>query len=243
MLTAGSVCVAGSAGGRELCGIGSTSSGGSILPLLRKTLACGFATMTRGGSTPSAPEVEAVGTVGGALGTIRTVTAAAAAAATPGFGTTLVAGRTVSTLLGLAGKRGVVFALGGAPVAGGALGLAGGCVGLGGNWGIAPEGGRIEPEGGREMLGIGFVTAVDQAGGMAGTGVGSDERLSTFNGSVVAAEMLGRGVILVEAGFKGLGGRLMRRVSRLGALASGVAESAILIVFIVISGNVQWRNS
>jgi hypothetical protein len=53
-------------------------------------------------------------------------------------------------------------------------------------------------------------------------------------GSVVAAEILGRGVILVEAGFSGRGGRLIRNVSRFGAFGSGVledegtAESAIM---------------
>jgi len=67
-------------------------------------------------------------------------------------------------------------------------------------------------------------------------------------GSVLAAETLGRGgpVILAEAGLRGLGGRLMRNVSRFGAFGSepsGVAESAIFFLFIVISENVQWRNS
>jgi hypothetical protein len=97
------------------------------------------------------------------------------------------------------------------------------------------------------MLGIGFVTAVDQAGGAAGVGAGSKFDVLRI-GIVLAAETLGRGgtVIRVEAGFSGRGGRLMRRVSRFGAfgsLPSGLAASAIILVFIVISGNVQWRNS
>lgn len=63
----------------------------------------------------------------------------------------------------LSGKSGVVLALGGAPVRGGAVGFAGtlgnGEVGasLGGSCGMLPEGGR-------ERLGIGLVTAVDHAG-------------------------------------------------------------------------------
>jgi hypothetical protein len=94
------------------------------------------------------------------------------------------------------------------------------------------------------MLGIGLVTAVDQAGGTFKTGAGSSWP-EVFIGKVVAAETLGRGVglILEEAGFSGRGGRLMRSVSRFGALGSvpsGVAESAIMFLFIVISENVQW---
>ncbi len=75
---------------------------------------------------------------------------------------------------------------------------------MGGSCGIAPEGAR-------DKFGIGFVTAVDQAGGTEGVGVSSEPPES---GRVVAAETFGRGVILVEAGFNGLGGRLMRSVSR-----------------------------
>jgi hypothetical protein len=119
------------------------------------------------------------------------------------------------------GKRGVVFACGGEPVNGGADGF---CAKL--------------PEGGRETLGIGFVTAVDQAGAPGVCGAGSSE-VEALMGKVVAAEILGR-----AAGFIGRGGRLMRKVSRLGAFGSGLglAESAIIILFIVISEKVQWRN-
>jgi hypothetical protein len=97
-----------------------------------------------------------------------------------------------------------------------------------------------------ETLGMGLVTAVDQAGGTFTTGTGSNW-LELFIGSVVAAETLGRGVgvIFADAGLRGRGGRLMRRVSRFGAFGSDsgeVAESAIIPLFIVISENVQWRN-
>ena len=92
-------------------------------------------------------------------------------------------------------------------------------------------------------LGIGLVTAVDHAGGTLVTGAGSSWP-EVFIGRVLAAETFGRGVtIFDEAGFRGRGGRLMRSVSRFGAFGSepsGVAESAIMFLFIVISGNVQW---
>jgi hypothetical protein len=60
---------------------------------------------------------------------------------------------------GFCGKRGVVFALDGAPVKGGAAGC-----------GTA---GGVSLEVIFEMLGIGLVTAVDQAGGTFDTGAGS----------------------------------------------------------------------
>jgi hypothetical protein len=134
---------------------------------------------------------------------------------------------------GFWGKRGVVLALGGAPVRGGAAERGGGGVTL--------------PVGDLEMLGIGFVTAVDQAGGTFVTGAGSSWP-EVFIGRVVAAETFGRGVAVIfdDAGLRGRGGKLMRNVSRFGAFGSapsGVAESAISFLFIVISENVQWRNS
>jgi hypothetical protein len=134
---------------------------------------------------------------------------------------------------GFCGKSGVVFALAGDPVSGGAEGF-------GGGWGVTAEVSFA-------TVGMGLVTAVDQAGGTFVTGAGSNW-LEVVIGSVVAAETFGRGVgvIFCEAGLRGRGGRLMRRVSRLGAFGSvpsGVAESAISVLFIVISENVQWRNS
>jgi hypothetical protein len=123
---------------------------------------------------------------------------------------------------GLGGKSGVVFAVGGAPVSGGAAGRAVGA------WEGVGAGGVLE------MVGIGAVTAVDQAGGTLVAGAGSSCE-EVCIGSVVAAETFGRGVgaILPVAGLSGRGGRLMRSVSRLGAfgsLLSGV-ESAIIMRF------------
>lgn len=123
------------------------------------------------------------------------------------------------------GKSGVVFAVGGAPVRGGAEGLGGGCVGTLDECLV--------------MLGIGLVTAVDQAGGTVETGAGSNW-LDVFVGAAGAV-----GVIFAEAGLMGRGGRLIRSVSRFGAFSSEpeeVAESAIIVLFIVISENVQSRN-
>jgi hypothetical protein len=72
-----------------------------------------------------------------------------------------------------------------------------------------------------ETLGIGLVTAVAQAGGTLEAGTDSNWP-ETCIGSVVAADTFGRdvGVILTDAGLRGRGGRLMRRVSRLGAFGS-----------------------
>jgi hypothetical protein len=125
---------------------------------------------------------------------------------------------------GLGGKRGVVLAVAGAPVSGGAAGLAAGV--------SAGSGAGVD----LAMVGIGLVTAVDQAGGTLLTGAGSSW-LEVCMGSVVAAEMLGRGVgaIFPVAGLSGRGGRLMRSVSRFGAfgsLLSGV-ESAIIMCFYI----------
>ncbi len=129
----------------------------------------------------------------------------------------------------------MVLAVGGEPVSGGAEGLGGCGVSAG-----AAAGGAVT----FEMLGIGLVTAVDQAGGTLLVGAGTSWP-DWPRGKVVAAETLGRGVgvILPVAGRRGLGGRLMRRVSRFGAfgsLPSGVGASAISVLFIVISENVQW---
>lgn len=142
--------VKGNAGGRLLCGMGSTAERGSTLPLCTKTRALGLATMTRGGGVISRPEGDRsssaglgsceVGRLGGA-----TVGGSAGASGTACVGD-------------FWGKSGVVFEAAGAPVTGGAIGLAGGC------WGGADF---------AVMLGIGLVTAVDHAGGELETGAGS----------------------------------------------------------------------
>jgi hypothetical protein len=99
---------------------------------------------------------------------------------------------------------------------------------------------------------IGFVTAVDQAGGTLeiGAGVTPGGRIAAgFIGRVVAAEMFGRAAgMVVEAGLSGRGGKAMRRVSRFGGLCSvfsdsgGLPASAMVVVFIGIPVKVQWRN-
>jgi hypothetical protein len=133
-----------------------------------------------------------------------------------------------------------------APVTGGAadFGTMGGgaCVEVGGGVRLV--------EGGREMLPIGFVTAVDQAGGTLETGadVAPGARIAGFIGMVVAAETFGRFGIADATGLSGRGGRLMRRVSRFGGFKSGFSDSgglpasAMVVLFIVIPVNVQWRN-
>ncbi len=97
----------------------------------------------------------------------------------PAGGVTLAGGGNVCEA-GFCGKRGVVFAVGGAPVTGGAIGLGGVC-------GFGAGGLSFE------TLGIGLVTAVDQAGGAFVTGVGTNWP-EVFIGKVVAADTLGRGV-------------------------------------------------
>jgi hypothetical protein len=204
-------CVKGNAGGRLLCEIGSTAGRGSDLPLCTKTRALGLATMTRGGGVTSRPE-----------GVFNSpVPESSAGAAGRGGGTAWAGGGAAAMACegDFGGKRGVVFDPAGAPVIGGARGLEGDWLG-----------------GVFEMLGIGFVTAVDQAGGALVAGTCSIWPAGRM-GIVVAAEILGRGVgvIFAEAGLSGRGGRLMRSVSRLGALGSGllsgVAESAIICPF------------
>jgi hypothetical protein len=95
------------------------------------------------------------------------------------------------------------------------------------------------------MLGIGLVTAVDQAGGtpcgLTGVKLDGGRMAAGFIGRVVAAERLGRGGIGVEMGLSGRGGRLMRSVSRFGGFSafsdSGLLpSSAIVVLFIGIFG-------
>jgi hypothetical protein len=91
----------------------------------------------------------------------------------------------------------------------------GGAAGLGGGCGV-----RLD-EDFTAVLGIGLVTAVDHAGGTFDAGAGTIW-LEVVIGSVVAAETFGRGAgaIFADIGLRGRGGRLMRRVSRLGAFGS-----------------------
>jgi hypothetical protein len=208
-------CVAGIAGVRARCWMGSTDSGRSTLPLCTKILACGLATMTRGGGGIRRPD-----------DVVRSPA---------GSGSLRIAGRGGGTEEGrdggapcvgaFCGKRGVVLALAGAPVSGGAEGFGGSGV----------TGDVI-----LEMLGIGLVTAVDHAGGTLLTGAGSNWPV-VFIGRVEAADTfgLGVGVIFAVGGLSGRGGKLMRKVSRFGAFGSepsGVAESAIINCFYSYSG-------
>jgi hypothetical protein len=209
LVRSGSCWVAGRLGDLVLCAIGCRSSGTSTLPLCTKTLALALATMTRGGVMPIPPD--SVGAANAGPGVILRVGVSDAgdAVATPREAT---AGEGF-----FCGKRGVVFELAAYPVVGGAVGFRG-----------------IAPEGGFETLGIGLVTAVDQAGGVPETGASSNSS-DALRGRVDAAEIFGRGVgmILVEAGLSGLGGRLMRNVSRFWALGSALvlAESAMILPF------------
>ncbi len=222
LLTTGSGWVCGKAGGLEPCGTGSRSSGRCTEPVWTKTLACGLATMTRGGGTTMRPDEVARSAAGvrlGGTGAGAPVELAGRGGKAEGAGAPMVPSVTLPDG-GFWGKRGVVLALGGAPVRGGAAGRAGG--------------GVTFPVGDLVMLGIGLVTAVDQAGGTFVTGAGSSWP-DVFIGRVVAAETFGRGVVILdEAGLRGRGGRLMRSVSRFGAFGSapsGVAESAIVNPF------------
>lgn len=176
--------------------------------------------MTRGGGVTRRPE-DVVNSPAGS-GSFRMAgrgggTAGAAGDATGGAVTLCVGG--------FCGKRGVVLALAGAPVSGGAKDLGGSGVTL---------------DVSLEMLGIGLVTAVDHAGGTLLTGAGSICP-DVFIGRVEAADTFGRGggVIFDVAGLSGRGGRLIRNVSRFGAFGSepsGVAESAIIRRFYSYSG-------
>ena len=222
--------MAGKVGGRAWWGTGSMPSDASMRLLWTKTLAAGLATMTRAGGGTRRPDAVRNSAAGsGSAGAGGTGRGAATGVTDAGGGGVACGGGggvepSTGTFPdgGLGGNKGVVLAVGGAPVSGGAEGLAGGASeGTGGGAIFA-------------MVGIGLVTAVDQAGGTLVAGAGSNW-LEVCIGSVVAAETFGRGVgvIFPVAGFNGRGGRLMRSVSRFGAfgsLPSGV-ESAIIMCF------------
>jgi hypothetical protein len=215
--TPGSDWVAGNAGGRDWCGIGSKSSFSSTLPLWIKILALGFAMTTRGGAPGSRPEGMVTGGAAGAV------------SVSPDEGGSAMAPLPTPSAKGLVGgfffgKSGVVFAAAEDPVRGGAAER------------VLVSGG----DGVRVMLGIGLVTAVDHEGGRVWTGAGTRFG-EVLIGSVVAAETLGRGVTWLETGFSGRGGKLTRKVSRFGGVGfelsglAGVSASAISDLFIVIS--------
>ncbi len=168
--TAGSGCVAGSAGGRAWWEIGARSSGISTLPLWTNTLAPGLATMTRGAVEPGIrPEALVSSAAGVGVG----LAAGAAGSAGGGVGAPRIGTRWDG---GFWGKSGVVLELAGAPVMGGAIGVGGGAAGADAVVGMAPRrvvGGLSRPEEGLTMLGIGLVTAVDHAGGTLVAGAGS----------------------------------------------------------------------
>ena len=190
------------------------------MPLCTNTFASGLATITRGGGVISRPD-DVVNSPAGSGSLLIAGRGGGTATGATGDGT----GGTFTLWVGFCGKRGVVFALAGAPVSGGAEGRGGSCV-----TGVVSF----------DMLGIGLVTAVDQAGGRLLAGAGSNWP-EVLIGSVEAADTLGRGVgvIFDVAGLRGRGGRLMRNVSRLGAFGSepsGVAESAIVRRFYSYSG-------
>ncbi len=218
--------------------MGSSRSSSSTLPDCTKTFAFGFATTTRGG-----PAIRPEGEAAGAPVTGGAAVAPLAPKAGAGIESEL-----------RWGKRGFVFAAGGAPVTGGAATrLGGSAVGGTRKEELDEPADPIEPEEEREMLLIGLVMAVDQAGGTAGGGVTPGGRIAAgFIGNVVAAEMFGRaGGVEVTAGLSGRGGKAIRRVSRLGGFCSefsdsgdsgGVPASAMGDVFIDIAVNVQWRS-
>ena len=186
----GMACVEGKAGGRAWCEMGWNSSPFSSV-------------------LPVSRKIRAFGlattTRGGGMGLEAMAGAAEGraggrAGGSPGAFASVAGGRRLPTR---GGKRGAVSVDRGAsrPEGGG-----------GSEPGSVPVGGR--------GLGMGLVTAVDQAGGTfcegAGMRFGGAPR-----GSVVAPETGGRRFGGDVTGFGGRGGRLMRRVSRLGGVEPG----------------------
>jgi hypothetical protein len=198
-------------------------------------LATGFSGIGTGGGVKEAGAAlttgrSGAGIVGGATGAAE-VLAAAGNGGMPGrvAGAGCVGTNCVAFF---GGKRGVVLAVGGDPVKGGAAGLGS----VGGVLGCTFE-----------MVGIGAVTAVDHAGGAPAVGAGSVWGTGRI-GKVLGAGFTGRGtgIILADAGLSGRGGRLMRSVSRLGAFGSepsGLAESAIIVPFYIYSGKSSMAKS
>ncbi len=223
----GSVPVVGSAGGLLRCSTGEMLASWSVLPVT-KTLACGFAMITRGGA---GTRPEAVGTTlagapetgsgGGMFGGVNGVVAEVE----PLPGTSPVSGGALEGEANVA-FNGEVFEPGIAVAAGGEGRR--GAAGVGRTSGsvFAREpvseadcfscdgAGPTRPVGGRVGFCIGCVTAVDHAGGFVAPGVGVGAILSDpFIGMVAAVPELARDN-WVESGFSGRGGRETRNVSR-----------------------------
>jgi hypothetical protein len=202
----GRVPVAGSAGGRLLCCTGSRVPSVSVLPLT-KTLACGFAMMTRGGTRLTRPV--AVGTRPVDVGT-RPVPKGSGGGRLPVVGLELVRSMVVFEededvregarergLAGVGSTSGSVFAR--EPVSEADCLI---CEGVG----------ATRPVGGRAGFCIGWVTAVDHEG-VTPWDTAGPIRSDDFSGIVAAVPELGR-ESWVESGLSGRGGSVTRSVSR-----------------------------
>jgi hypothetical protein len=225
-LIVGSVPVEGRAGGRLPCWTGSRPVGISTLPLLTKTRAAGLATMTRGGIPVAWPDAALV--LIGPVPTFEvagnTGMSASEGSGAPFEGTMPVSGGALGVAKVVRSKAVLERLI--PPARGGAGGR--GISGLGRTSGSVlgrvvvpvseadcfiwapPE--EICPVAGRVFC-IGWVIAVDHAGGMFCEPVGlvaSD----AFIGNVAAVGLGGRGPIWEESGFSGRGGKLTRNVSR-----------------------------
>ncbi len=224
-LKLGNAPVRGRAGGRDSCGTGARSAGFSTFPLLTKTRAAGLATMTRGDAPGSWPEpMRPVAGLEGIDGVVS-LDGGNAPEEVSLAGTTPVSGGA----LGVAkvSFSGAVLERLLAPLTGGAAGR--GVAGVGRTTGsvlareVEPVSvadffscgwmGETRPVGGRIVFCIGWVTAVDQAGGIF-CEPAELSWLEVLIGSV-AEEPSGRGPSCVESGLSGRGGRVTRKVSRL----------------------------
>jgi hypothetical protein len=246
--------VMGSAGGRLSCETAPRSESDSVFPLT-KTLACGFAMMTRGGAgtRPEAvgtrPDavVGGIGVVaawpagGGMLGGVNGVVGAETALP----GTSPVSGGALVDDAKTA-RNGEVFDPGSEPLSGGVAGRT--LAGVGRTSGcvfarvpvsdpdclICDGAGPTRPVGGRVGFCIGWVTAVDHVGGGGVVGEAVGVILSDDFIGIVAALPDDTRESWVESGFSGRGGSVTRKVSRFWGFdsAEGGASSAIMKFFI-----------
>jgi hypothetical protein len=222
LVIVGSVPVVGSAGGRARCSTGSRFARLSVLPLT-KTLACGLAMMTRGGAE-TRPEAlvripEAAPGMGGG-GMFGGVASGMVGELEPRLGTSPVSGGALTGRLGGEAKvarsgsvlpRGIVPGIGAGTESGSVFAREpvseADCFSCDGAGPTRPVGGRV----GRC---IGWVTAVDQGGGLPPPEVSAALiRSEPFIGIVAAVPGLARDK-LVESGLSGRGGNVTRRVSR-----------------------------